>query len=65
MKKIIECFMYVVFTVYILITIGILYSIATGPHSEYFPMALVNCLAFNAICYIIAKWLFNRFNKKP
>lgn len=57
--------MYVVLTVYILITIGILYSIATDPHSEYFPMALVNCLAFNAICYIIAKWLFNRFNKKP
>lgn len=57
--------MYVVLTVYILITISILYSMATGPHSEYFPMALVNCLAFNAICYIIAKWLFNRFNKKP
>lgn len=57
--------MYVVLTVYILITIGILYSIATGPRSEYFPMALFNCLAFNAICYIIAKWLFNRFNKKP
>ena len=65
MKKIIGCFMYTVLTVYILITIGILYSIATGPHSKYFPMALVNCLAFNAICYIIAKWLFNRFNKKP
>lgn len=57
--------MYIVLTVYILITIGILYSMATDPRSEYFPMALVNCLAFNAICYIIAKWLFNRFNKKP
>lgn len=56
--------MYIVLTVYVLITIGILYNMATGPHSEYFPTALSSCLAFNAICYIIAKWLFNRFNKK-
>lgn len=41
--------MYIVLTVYVLITIGILYNMATGPHSEYFPMALFNCLAFKML----------------
>lgn len=64
MKKVIGCFMYMLLTIYVLITIGLLYTVATGPHSENFLLVLFNCLTFNAVCYFIARWLIKQKNKK-
>lgn len=63
MNKVVGCFMYCLLGLYIIINIGILVSMATGPYSQYFPTALFNCILFNAILYFIARCLINRRKK--